>query len=242
MKNTESRYISLLTDFGFKRIFGTSSNKDLLINFLNSLFEGEQVITDMKHLNSGSVDDVHPMRMAVSDVSCENDKGETFIVEMQNLYQKYFKDCSLFLSTYPMIEYAQWGFDWYMNPMRICAVSFLNFDVQEWASAPNSITHTACLMDEKTNRMFNDKLLFKYIEIAKFNKTEGELVTLYDKWLYVLKNMSQLDSQPETLKEAVFTKLFAEAEIAALTPDELKEYEDSLKVYRDMKNAFDSNL
>ena len=29
-----SRYISLLTDFGFKRIFGEEANKDLLIDFL----------------------------------------------------------------------------------------------------------------------------------------------------------------------------------------------------------------
>lgn len=34
MKQSEERYISLLTDFGFKRIFGTALNKDLLINFL----------------------------------------------------------------------------------------------------------------------------------------------------------------------------------------------------------------
>lgn len=32
MRYTEERYISLLTDFGFKRIFGTLPNKDLLIN------------------------------------------------------------------------------------------------------------------------------------------------------------------------------------------------------------------
>lgn len=48
MKQSEERYISLLTDFGFKRIFGTDINKDLLINFLNSLFNGEEVIKDVK--------------------------------------------------------------------------------------------------------------------------------------------------------------------------------------------------
>ena len=37
MKQVEERYISLLTDFGFKRIFGTAMNKDLLICFLNSM-------------------------------------------------------------------------------------------------------------------------------------------------------------------------------------------------------------
>ena len=50
MRQTEERYISLLTDFGFKRIFGTKLNKSLLISFLNSLFDGEQLITMRKYL------------------------------------------------------------------------------------------------------------------------------------------------------------------------------------------------
>ena len=51
MKQVEERYISLLTDFGFKRIFGTAMNKDLLICFLNSLFDGKQVVKDVSYLN-----------------------------------------------------------------------------------------------------------------------------------------------------------------------------------------------
>ena len=55
MRQSEERYISLLTDFGFKRIFGTDPNKELLVNFLNSLFDGEEVIKDVKYLNSENV-------------------------------------------------------------------------------------------------------------------------------------------------------------------------------------------
>ena len=51
MRQVEERYISLLTDFGFKRIFGTAINKDLLICFLNSLFDGKQVVKDVSYLN-----------------------------------------------------------------------------------------------------------------------------------------------------------------------------------------------
>ena len=51
MKQVEERYISLLTDFGFKRIFGTAMNKDLLICFLNSLLNGRQVVKDVSYLN-----------------------------------------------------------------------------------------------------------------------------------------------------------------------------------------------
>ena len=242
MRRIEERYISLLTDFGFKRIFGTKPNKDLLINFLNSLFEGFQVIKDVKYLNSEHVGDVFAERKAIFDVYCENEKGEKFIVEMQNAYQKYFKDRSLFYSTFPIREQAPKGADWNFKLERVYTVALLNFDLKEEAFDQDDINHDVGLLDKKTHKVFNDKLSFKYVEIAKFDKTEDELVTLYDKWLYVLKNLSRLDERPAALKEKVFTKLFEEAEIAKFTPTELKEYEDSLKAYRDVKNSIDTAL
>ncbi|WP_297249625.1 Rpn family recombination-promoting nuclease/putative transposase [uncultured Prevotella sp.] len=242
MRKIEERYISLLTDFGFKRIFGTKPNKDLLINFLNSLFEGFQVIKDVKYLNSEHVGDVFAERKAIFDVYCENEKGERFIVEMQNAYQKYFKDRSLFYSTFPIREQAPKGADWNFKLDHVYTVALLNFDLSEEAFDKDDINHDVGLLDKKTHKVFNDKLSFKYVEIAKFDKTEDELVTLYDKWLYVLKNLSRLDERPAALKEKVFTKLFKEAEIAKFTPTELKEYEDSLKAYRDVKNSIDTAL
>ena len=242
MKRIEERYISLLTDFGFKRIFGTKPNKDLLINFLNSLFDGFHIIKDVKYLNSEHVGDVFAERKAIFDVYCENERGEKFIVEMQNAYQKYFKDPSLFYSTFPIREQAPKGAEWNFQLEHVYTVALLNFDLEEEAFDKNDINHDVGLLDKKTFKVFNDKLSFKYVEIAKFNKTEEELDTLYDKWLYVLKNLSRLDERPATLKEKVFTKLFEEAEIAKFTPTELKEYEDSLKAYRDVKNSIDTAL
>ena len=229
MRWIEDRYISLLTDFGFKRIFGTKPNKDLLINFLNSLFDGLQVIKDVKYLNSEHVGDVFAERKPIFDVYCENEHGEKFIVEMQNAY-------------FPICEQAPKGAEWNFQLEHVYTVALLNFDLEEEAFDKNDINHDVGLLDKKTLKVFNDKLSFKYVEIAKFNKTEEELDTLYDKWLYVLKNLSRLDERPSALKEKVFTKLFEEAEIAKFTPTELKEYEDSLKAYRDIKNSIDTAL
>lgn len=44
----------------------------------------------------------------------------------------------------------------------------------------------------------------------------------------------------ERLQSEVFDRLFREAEIAKFTKVELKEYEDSLKAYRDIKNSLDT--
>ena len=240
MRHTEERYISLLTDFGFKRIFGTKPNKDLLIDFLNSLFNGEQVVKDVTFLNSEHVGDVHTDRKAIFDVYCENEKGEKFIVEMQNAYQTYFKDRSLYYATFPIREQAQKGEGWNYKFKHVYIVALLNYDMSDPAFSDDTINHDIGLLDKQTHRVFNDKLTFKYVEISKFNKRIEELKTNYDKWLFVLQNLSRLDCQPEYLKTAVFNRLFAEAEIAKFTRAELREYEDSLKAYRDIKNSLDS--
>ena len=240
MRHTEERYISLLTDFGFKRIFGTKPNKDLLIDFLNSLFNGEQVVKDVTFLNSEYVGDVHTDRKAIFDVYCENEKGEKFIVEMQNAYQTYFKDRSLYYATFPIREQAQKGEGWNYKLKHVYVVALLNYDMSDPAFSDDTINHDIGLLDKQTHKVFNDKLTFKYVEISKFNKRIEELKTNYDKWLFVLQNLSRLDRQPEYLQTAVFNRLFAEAEIAKFTRAELREYEDSLKAYRDIKNSLDS--
>ena len=224
MIQVEERYISLLTDFGFKRIFGTAINKDLLICFLNSLFDGKQVVKDVSYLNPEHVGDVYTDRKAIFDVYCEGENGEKFIVEMQNAYQTYFKDRSLFYSTFPIREQA----------------ALLNFDMNEEAFEKEKIRHSVQLCDTATHKVFYDKLEFIYVEIAKFNKSLEELETLYDKWLYALKNLYKLTQRPKELCDKVFDRLFEEAEIAKFTPQELREYEASKIAYRDIKNSVDA--
>ena len=240
MRKIEERYISLLTDFGFKRIFGTDPNKELLVNFLNSLFDGEEVIKDVKYLNSENVGDVYTERKAIFDVYCENEKGEKFIVEMQNAYQTYFKDRSLFYSTFPIRKQAPKGSDWNFCLKKVYVVALLNYKISDEAFDSSDTIHTIALMDTKTNKMFNTKLMFKYVEVGRFDKTDEELTSLSDKWMYVLKNLSRLDNRPAALREKIFSKLFAAASVARFTPTELREYEDSLKAYRDIKNSLDT--
>lgn len=242
MRQIEDRYISLLTDFGFKRIFGTAPNKELLICFLNSLFDGKQVIKDVKYLNNEHLGDVYVARKAIFDVYSEGENGEKFIVEMQNAYQEFFKDRSLFYFTFPIREQAVKGSDWDFQLNHVYTVALLNFDMKDEAFDADAMCHYVKLCDTTTHKVFYEKLDFIFVEISKFQKSEDELETFYDKWLYVLKNLSVLTNRPKALRDKVFDRLFEEAEIARFTPRELREYEDSCKAYRDLKNSLDTAL
>ena len=112
--------------------------------------------------------------------------------------------------------------------------------MNEDAFDKEKIRHHVQLCDTATHKIFYDKLEFIYVEIAKFNKTLGELETLYEKWLYALKNLYKLTQRPKELCNKVFDRLFEEAEIAKFTPQEIREYEASKKAYRDIKNSIDT--
>ncbi len=234
------KYINPRTDFGFKRLFGSEFNKELLISFLNALFHGEQDVQDITYLNSEQLGDRLDARRAVFDVFCENRAGEKFIVEMQNVYQEFFKDRTIYYSTFPIREQAQRGGDWDFHLKPVYTIGLLNFSFATGLDEATRWHHEVKLMEVDTARVFYDKLTYIYVEIPKFDKREDELVTMYDKWMYVLKNLSALMNRPAALQERVFTRLFEQAEIAKFAPEEVKLYEDSMNAYRDIVNAINT--
>lgn len=232
------RYINLTTDFGFKRIFGSELNKDLLIGFLNALFAGEKVVEDVQYKNNENFGYNRDARKAIFDVYCQAADGSRFIVEMQNVYQQFYKDCSVYYSTFPIIEQAQKG-DWNYELEPVYTVGILNFAFPE-DSDSEAVCREIKLTDIDTSKVFYDKLTFVYVELAKFHKTESQLETLLDKWLFVLKNMQRLMERPAALQERVFRRLFQAAEIATYSADDRKEYEQSRRAYQDIKIAIDT--
>lgn len=251
----QDRYINPYTDFGFKLLFGTDMNKELLVSFLNALLFGKEVIKNVTYLNTEHLGTQEYDRRAVFDVYCENEQGEKILVEMQRGEQQFFKDRSLYYATFPIREQAPRG-EWDYELMGVYVIGILNFVFHESPSqvsageksrllsesASDCFHHQVQLVDLKTKEVFYDKLTFIYLEMPKFNKTEAELETMFDKWMFVLRNLSGLLERPSALQERVFNRLFKAAEIAAFSPQRRSEYWESLKNYRDWKNVLDTNM
>ena len=238
-QDMKEKYINPYTDFGFKKLFGTEMNKDLLISFLNALLKGQRSIKDIRYLPTEHFG-IYGNRRAIFDVYCEDENGGKFIVEMQNVSQQYYKDRSVFYSTFPIQEQAKVGEDWDFNLKDVYTVGVLNFVFRDDDYSQDCYHHEVKLMDTLSKKVFFDKLTYIYLEMPKFNKTEDQLETMFDKWLFVLRNLSRLFERPKALQEKVFTKLFEQAEIARFSPEERRGYEDSVKVYRDINNAINT--
>ncbi len=237
------KYINPFTDYGFKRLFGEDPSKELLLDFLNELLKHEQgTITSLTYLKTDRLGSSSEDRKAVFDLYCENEKGEKFIVELQKTKQKFFKDRTVYYSTFPIREQAKRGSDWNFELKAVYTVAILDFIFEEDKHETEKYRYDVKLTDIDTCKIFYDKLTFIYLEMPKFNKSVKSLETKFDKWMYVIRNLNKLDRIPDELREGIFEKLFEVAEIAKFTPQEVDAYEDSLKIYRDLKNSFDTAI
>lgn len=175
-------------------------------------------------------------RRAIMDITCTSDTGERFIVELQKAKQNYFKERSVYYSTFPIREQGERG-DWNFELAAVYCVGVLDFVFDE-DKGSNEYLHTVQLKNQQ-NRVFYDKLTFIYLEMPNFTKTESELVTNTDKWLYFLKHLPNFQDIPLPLQSSLFEHAFHTAELAKFNDAQRDSYEQSLKVYRDLKNTMD---
>jgi predicted transposase/invertase (TIGR01784 family) len=233
----QEKYVNPFTDFGFKKLFGEEPNKDLLIHFLNQVLPAQHHIQDLSYTKTEQLGATPVDRKAIFDLYCTSPSGERFIVEVQKAKQNYFKDRSVYYSTFPVQEQAQQG-DWDFQLSPVYMVGILDFVFADERD-DKTVLHTVQLKDQE-GQVFYEKLTFIYLAMPNFDKKVEELETLQDKWLYVFKHLPSLQDRPAQLQERIFDRLFQAAEIAKLTKEERAAYVQSMKYYRDLKNVTDT--
>ena len=234
----QDKYISLLTDFGFKRVFGTEPNKDLLIDFLNTLLPAHHQIQDLSFKNNENLGNTLIDRKAIFDIYCQAENGERLIVEIQKAKQNFFKDRSVYYATFPIQEQALKG-EWDFELSPVYTIGILDF-VFDDHKHDETIVHIVELKDQHCN-VFYEKLKFIYIELPKFTKSVHELESHRDKWLFLLKHLAELTDRPNLLQDSIFSQLFDVAEIANFSRVDQDSYKNSLKYYRDMNNVVNTS-
>jgi predicted transposase/invertase (TIGR01784 family) len=223
-----SKYLNPYTDFGFKKLFGEEANKDLLTDFLNQLLPPQHQIAELNFRNTEQLPDIPLERKAIFDIHCISTSGERFIVEMQKAKMNFFKDRSVYYSTFPIRQQAEKG-DWLFKLAPVYFIAILDFEYDE-AEEMRKFRRDVALRDQD-GMVFFDKLHFKFLQMPLFNKQEHELETHFDKWIYFLKNLESFEHIPAILKEPVFEKAFHTAELANLNREQYAAYETNLLDY-----------
>ena len=230
-----SVYINLLTDFGFKRVFGI---KEVMLNFLNSVLDIEGGITDLTYTNTEILGLTKEDRKAIYDLICTTGKGERIIVEIQTFRQQHFKDRILFYiamliqeqNVKGKVEDKEWNFMLY----PVYSVNILNFNLKEDDKNAKTVAKTGKylsyvqLIDKLNQEVFSDKLHIVCIELKRFGKELEEVKTVLEQWVYLIKHLHELENIPEELKSEVFEKIFEIAKIAKMSKDEVYTYLKSL--------------
>jgi predicted transposase/invertase (TIGR01784 family) len=224
-------YISLLTDFGFKRIFGI---KEVMIKFLNTVLDIEGGIKDLRYGSPEKLGFSQFDRKAVYDLYCITENNEHIIVEIQCISQVYFKDRTLLYTARLINEQSVKGKNWDFKLPPVYSINILDFSFEE-ALLPlgvriertdkNKYISKVQLIDCDTGEIFYDKLIFYYIELPRFTKELQELKTFLEQWIFIIKHLHELNDLPKELcNNKIFELLFEIAQIARMTPKDVNNY------------------
>lgn len=234
-----ARFINPFTDVGFKMIFGQEINKDLLIDFLNSLLAGEKEIKDIRFLDKEILGNTIEDRSCIYDIYCTNKDGEQFIVEMQNRRQQNFRERALFYLSQAIVRQGEQGSSWMFDLKAVYGIFFMNFRLD----GIDKLRTDIILADRDTHEQFSDKVRYIFLQLPSFKKGEDECENDFERWMYVLKNMEVLERLPFKARKSVFMKLEDIVDIAALSKEDRMKYDESIKVFRDnlVTEAFAKN-
>jgi predicted transposase/invertase (TIGR01784 family) len=217
-------YMDPTTDFGFKRLFGQEDSKEILKRFLFDVLRLPYPIADLSYIPAEQLPPAPDDRRGIFDIYCVDTSGRRFFVEMQRGRQTYFRDRIIYYSTFPITHQAEKGAEWQFRLEAVYCLAILHFPLD---TEPHYLRRVQ-LADIERCTVFYDKLTYVLIELPKFDQAVHHLTTAADKWVYLLKNLPQLEEIPAELAEEPFTQAFEIAAKAALSPEERWQYEVSL--------------
>ena len=216
------KFLDPTNDYAFKRTFGNENKKEILISFLNSILArtGEKEITDITLLNPYQAPQIQGSKETIVDVRCHDQGGSEYIVEMQVLKQNYFDRRVLYYAS--KAYHTQLGKGEHYHELKpVIFLGILNFEFTEnshWIS-----THRIYDVDTKEHVLTDFD--FTFVELPKFTKTESELESVADKWIYFLKNAQDLQAVPEVIREEALKVAFEVVNQVSWSQEELDAYE-----------------
>ena len=239
MKNEQNHHINLLTDFGFKRFFGTEQYKNNLLHFLNT-FLGPYIgtITDITYRPTEQLGFLPTEKRVVLDVLCTTQNDDQVIVEMQKTSQEFLKNRIVAYSSRLISNSLKVGDRKYNFP-PVISVLLADFSIPELVNREEFVQRVT-LKDEQNN-IFSDKMSFVLIDLSKFaaQMQFDQLLDDRERWCYSIHNMNKMAEGDIPKRFGIFHKLYEDCRLTKLNTMEKQEYEKSVLEYEDVKDAMD---
>ncbi|MDE6098363.1 MAG: Rpn family recombination-promoting nuclease/putative transposase [Muribaculaceae bacterium] len=222
MKPDETTFIDLRTDFGFKRLFGTASRSHILIRFINALFEGRMVITDVTFHDKEMLPQDPAGKRTIYDVYCTTDTNQHFILEMQMADSANFPKRVLFYTAAAVVAQGQKGYDYALDP--IYTVIFTNFNLKHMSKR---LVNEVVLKERDSDIIYSEDLQIIFISLPMVKKQWRECTTELERILYLIKNIHTMDKKSEPYRSGDYSDFFEASERRNLACEERVEYSRS---------------
>ena len=215
------RFVDVTNDIAFRKIFGNESQKKSLISFLNAVINlpDSQRITDVHITNPYQLSKFSSGKVTIVDVKATDERGNTFIVEMQVAEYAFFHKRILYYTSQGYTAQIEKGEE-YEKLKPVYFIGILQFEI---GSNPTYFSRHKVL-DVETNEQIIRDVEFNFIELPKFNKQLSELTTLIDQWTYFIKNAENINVVPESVTDEGLQQAYQGAERYTWTKLELEEY------------------
>ncbi|NEO41199.1 MAG: Rpn family recombination-promoting nuclease/putative transposase [Moorea sp. SIOASIH] len=192
-------FISPKTDFAFKKIFGSSESKEVLISFLNALiYQGESRINNLEIIDPYNAGYTTELKDTYLDVKAVLNDGSMVIIEMQVLNVPAFDKRVIYNLAKTYSTQLKYG-EGYSKLKPVIALTITDFTMFEETDR----YLTRFLFQEEQEKFIyrNQHLTMVFVELPKFSRSLEELETASEKWIYFMKEAPNLEAIPDTLSE-----------------------------------------
>jgi len=237
-EHKKCKFAPLTLDFTFKKAFANERSKNLLLFLLNA-FLAEKLkypIKEVRLVRNEMLGKTRRNRGSIFDVSCEDENGNRFIVEVQIGWQKHFISRTFFYLCIIISNLAKKGKNYDFNLPKLYSISFMDFDLDFGKRCTEVVQHLSVRNDRHPEVRY-DILQMTFVILPRFNKSESECKTLVDKILYSLKNGHKLKGVPKSFAEKELKEIFEVARISNFDSIELAKWEAAMMNRRDYETS-----
>ena len=236
-----ARYVDILTDGGFKAVFGDAANKQVVMDFLNAILPEGRKIHSLEYSTTEIPGITLANKSVRLDLRCTAEDGTSFIIEMQRYSQNnFFKRCVSYASKVYTLHSERGDRHKYdIPPVYMIGILGKDFSMEP-SPLDDKYTFYYEFREKDTGRVVCETISIIFVELRHFNKPLSECKTIVEKWCYCLKNIGSMDRLPAELQEEVFKRFFEAAEIAKFTPDKREKYISEMFTQDDYINEIET--